>query len=357
MSSGKELSSLTYNSDIPQDIRFSPDGTMIAACGLNSAMRIWGLPNSKASQPTATWSHPTPTVQPADAPVIQKSSQLDLRLGAKQLIWPGDNQVLIGGYGILAYDPTNDSNTPIGEEQWITSMSVSPDGKTLAIAEYEAIKLFSLDGQGGKTLGKGGDNTKLAFSPDGKTLAASVNQAIKLYDVASGTDLATIPIQASWMQDIAFSPDGKSLVIVSANDVSVWDIASGSQSKSFSEHVQSPKTIAFSPDGKILAVGGSDEGNVGKIVLWDFADGQWLRTLTGHKNTVNTMVFSPDGRWLASGSADLTIRLWDVAGGNLLNTLTGHTTSVNTVAFSPNGKMLVSAGDDAVIFWKITPGE
>jgi WD40 repeat protein len=95
----------------------------------------------------------------------------------------------------------------------------------------------------------------------------------------------------------------------------------------------------------------------GKIVLWDLADGRWLRTLTGHKNTVNTMVFSPDGRWLASGSADLTIRLWDVAGGNLLNTLTGHTTAVNAIAFSPNGKMLVSAGDDAVIFWKITPGE
>lgn len=357
MSSGKELNVLPYHSGIPQDIRFSPDGTMIAACGMGAPLRVWGLPNSKANQPTATWAPPTPTVRPANAPLINKSSQLDMRLGAKQLLWPRANQLLIGGYGIQVYDPTHNSKSTIGDEQWITGMAISADKNNLAISEYEAIKLYTLSGAGGKTLGKSGNNSKLAFSPDGKTLAVSINQAVKIFDVSSGNELSTIPIEASWMQDIAFSPDGKSLVIVSAVDVTLWDIASGSQSKSFSEHIMSPKTIVISPDGKTLAVGGSDGSNVGKIVLWDIDSGQWLRTLSGHKNTINTMAFSPDGRWLVSGSSDLTLRLWDISSGLCFNTLTGHTTPINAVAFSPDGKKLVSGGDDVIIFWEITPTE
>jgi WD40 repeat protein len=270
------------------------------------------------------------------------------------LLWTQQNQVLLGGYGLLAYDPTHGSQTPIGEEHWITSMAVSPDGKTLAVSEYEAIKLFSLSGQGGMTLGKSGNNSVVAFSPDGKTLAVSVNQAVKLYDVATGIDLDTLPIQSVSTQDLAFSPDGKSLVIVdSSRGVIVWNLASKSEAKPFSEPAIYPETFAFSLDGRLLAVGGWNEGNAAKIVLWDLNSGQWLRTFTGHENTVNAVAFSPDGRWLVSGSADLTIRLWDVSNGNVLNKLTGHTTAVNAVAFSPDGKMLASGGDDGVIFWEI----
>jgi sugar lactone lactonase YvrE len=264
---------------------------------------------------TVTWTPPTATAPPANAPTIIKTSQLEFQLGARQLLWTQQNQVLLGGYGLLAYDPTHGSQTPIGEEHWITSMAVSPDGKTLAV---------------------------------------SVNQAVKLYDVATGIDLDTLPIQSVSTQDLAFSPDGKSLVIVdSSRGVIVWNLASKSEAKPFSEPAIYPETFAFSLDGRLLAVGGWNEGNAAKIVLWDLNSGQWLRTFTGHENTVNAVAFSPDGRWLVSGSADLTIRLWDVSNGNVLNKLTGHTTAVNAVAFSPDGKMLASGGDDGVIFWEI----
>jgi hypothetical protein len=85
------------------------------------------------------------------------------------------NQTVVGTLQHVVYT-VQERNRLSGHGDDVTSVSFSPDGKTLASASKDAtIKLWSLDGRVMKTLtGHSGDVTSVSFSPDGKTLALQV---------------------------------------------------------------------------------------------------------------------------------------------------------------------------------------
>jgi WD40 repeat protein len=63
-----------------------------------------------------------------------------------------------------------------GHSSSVSSVSFSPDGKTLATASWDnTVKLWNLQGQELKTLtGHSSSVSSVSFSPDGKTLATAV---------------------------------------------------------------------------------------------------------------------------------------------------------------------------------------
>jgi WD40 repeat protein len=116
----------------------------------------------------------------------------------------------------------------------------------------------------------------LAFTPDGKTLAgADYEGNILLWD----TDLAKV--RATLKQDdrrriaaLAFAPDGKTLAAAVADRpgrdhepglIVLWDTTSGQRRLTLTGHTNAVLSVAFSPDGKLLASGGSDR----TVRLWD----------------------------------------------------------------------------------------
>jgi len=116
-----------------------------------------------------------------------------------------------------------------GHDNYVWSVSFSPDGKTLATGSRDnTIKLWSLEtGKEIRTL-KGHDNyvRSVSFSPDGKTLATgSDDKTIKLWSLETGKEIRTLKGHDNAVFSVSFSPDGKTLATGSAdNTIKLWSL-------------------------------------------------------------------------------------------------------------------------------------
>jgi WD40 repeat protein len=250
-------------------------------------------------------------------------------------------------------------NTLQGHSGPVSSLAISPDGKTLVSGSWDkTIKLWNLaTGEQIRTLtGHSEWVYSVAISPDGKTLASGgEDKTIKLWNLATGEQIRTLTGHSDWVFSIAISPDGKTLASGSRDKtIKLWNLATGEQIRTLTGHSTLINSVAISPDGKTLASGSWDK----TIKLWNLATGEQIYTLTGHSSYVNSVAISPDGKTLASGGDDNTIKLWNLATGAEIRTLKGHSDSVQSIAISPDGKTLVSgSGDDTIKLWNLATGE
>ena len=249
--------------------------------------------------------------------------------------------------------------------QGISSVTFSPDGKTLASAGYDKLYLWDVEMGARKTsiTGHTSGVNAIVFSPDGKTLASGCREHILLWDFTTGTHEATLFV-GDWTNNgsLAFSPDGNTLASEDGSQVHLWDVNNRTHRATIIRYGATGGTytgrfaaIAFSPDGRFLA--SSESGNTVDVPLW-YAGRTYKTGLAGHTDKVTSVAFNYDSRTLASGSEDHTVRLWDVATDENKATFIGHTDSVVSVTFSPDGKILASGSDDnTIILWDIDTGE
>jgi WD40 repeat protein len=200
-------------------------------------------------------------------------------------------------------------------------------------------------------LGNNHEVSSVAISPDGKTIASNSDRDIKLWDLIAGEEIGQLKGHSQRVNVVAISPNGRLLVSGSDDDtIKVWNLATGQLIYTLTGHRDAIHTLAISGDGRILVSGSDDD----TIKVWNLATGKLVRTIAGHAYWVRSVTLSPDGITLASGSFDKTIKLWNLNQGRIIRTLTPNSQTVTALAFSPNGKLLVSASRDRQIkFWNM----
>lgn len=185
----------------------------------------------------------------------------------------------------------------------------------------------------------------ISISPDGETLAsASYDKTIKLWEMATGKELATLKGHTEIIWAVAFSPDGKTVASGDGDStkgtIKLWDAATRKVVGAFDGHKALVKCLAFSPDGATLASGSWDE----TIKLWDTKTRKVKATLKGHAlvpSGVWSVGFSPDGKLLASG--DEKVRVWEIQTSKELFSRKGGFLGVFSVAFGKESKIVASA--------------
>lgn len=249
-------------------------------------------------------------------------------------------------------------------EELVSAVAIADDGKILVSGSNSyggTIKVWNL--QTGELLYSLPKNiegvTSVAISPDGKTLASgSEDTTVKLWDLTSGTLQATLFGHTGTVRSVAFSPDGTLLASGSEDStIKLWNRNDGSLLATLSGHAGIVYTIAFSPDGNTLASGSGDRSiklwNVGKDCLTNKRQCFIVRTLPRQTGSVYSVAFHPDGQTLASGSLSGKITLWNLKSGEILQTLSGHSRWVESIAFSADGNALASgSGDSTIKIWR-----
>lgn len=197
--------------------------------------------------------------------------------------------------------------------------------------------------------------TSVSFSPDGKTLLVGTHNQVLVYDLATKKQTAAWATSTGLVRSLAFLPGGTKVVVGAYQSASVWDVATGKKERDLPKHRGFVTSLAISPDGKLLATACDDEA--ARIVRID--DGSLLQTLDHDGEPVTGVAFSADGKLLATSSGDETrvtrpghARIWNIESGKLVRTFEGITRAATAVAFANAGKSLVvtSLDEKAYVF-------
>lgn len=284
LATGKALKVLTNVLGAVNDVRFSPDGKILAVAG--------GQPSAKG----------------------------DLRLYA------------VGDWKLLA--------TLRGHDDSISYLDFSRDGKLLASASFDkTVRIWNVPQlKLERLLPDHSDFVYgVGFSPDGKLIAScSKDRTVKLVETATGKGVFTFGGMEQDIISVAFSPDGKQ-VVSSGYETALywWNTQTGDRIRAQGGHGVAVNELSFSKDGSKLVSAGGDS----TLRVWNGSTGALVKSISVGAH-VYAAAISPNNRLLASGSFDGLARVWDEASGRLLLTLTsfpGDADQVNWVSLTPEG--------------------
>jgi RNA polymerase sigma factor (sigma-70 family) len=301
-----------------------------------------------------------------------------------------------GWHGVSIFDAATGKqlryNSTLTAKRNINSMSLSPNGKHLAVGlesetdGAQSVQIWDLET--GQLLRECRDTGRqqylnVRFSPDGKMLGSYSYpaKAVYLWDPATGREIRRWPVASKVYSCFTFSPDSKTLIVGDMRTIHFWDIATGTEVQRIGNHPGvSVYRLALTPDGKILATQEALEHDPGaeprdmrdnKVHLWDAASGKRICDIevVGDSSTkqakrlpgfdlsvVKDFLFSHDSKALVTASGDGVLRVLDVTTGKELHhwdTAGG----INTIALSPDGKTLATLGiGNTVRLWDTATG-
>ena len=214
-------------------------------------------------------------------------------------------------------------NTVGGYKDGINSIAFTPDNQTLISGdEAKEVKIWNITNQPklSKTLTGHTDSIKaVTVSPDGNLIAsAGYDNTIKLWTI-KGELLQTIAAHNLAITSLQFTPDSKTLVSASwDNTAKVWLIKNAGKNSqllhTLTGHQDGITTISLNSDGTLLATGSGDR----TIKLWDINTGELIKNLRGHTSQINSLAFTNNDQSIISGEEQQGLFWWNLNLDNLL---------------------------------------
>ena len=284
----------TTGRDVVGCVRFSPDGSMIAAVGGSQAITLWSADTLEQSRLLRGY-----------ASTIW------------QLVWHPNSQSLV-------------TTTP-----------------------RSGLRVRFLDKPDVTTIENIRPSRPVRFSPDSKLLAAESarRDRVGLWSLNDGGELGRCD---GHYEVCGFGANGKELLLLDMREKTLLHCGVPGLRILRTTALQAPTNSSLSdacpelsPDAARLAMATSK----GELLVWDVSNGSLIRSGPAHDGKINRVVFSNDGRWLVSGGSDRTARLWDTATWREVKVYRGPRRTAGDVAISPDNRFVAvswTAGGSSV---------
>jgi WD40 repeat protein len=330
---------------------FSPDGNLLAT-GAYGRVTIWDLNQAKPAKVLTS--------------VLGAVNDLRFSPDGKLLAVAGGQPSFKGDLRLYRTSDWQLVATLAGHDDVVFSIVFSPESQRLASASFDKTvrvwdvashkSLLRLDGHSDFVYG-------VAFSPDGKWLAScSKDRSVKITDASTGQSRQTISGMNEDILAVAFHPDGKSIVSSGYETSIFWwaarvegaavdsgQVTASPRIRAQGGHGIAVHELVFSKDGKLLASASAD----GTARLWNGENGSPIRTLAVG-SVVYAVALNPDGKRLATGGFDGQVKLWDAASGrHLVTLLTLPSRGDDWLALTPEGYYSASDSFKPMVGWRM----
>ncbi len=391
-----ELLRIDIKGTHPDHLAFSPDGRSLVAPFCDRTIRFYDVGSG------------------------HESSRLEVDgCGQCTMAFSPDGRIL------ATADDTNDSRTAtihlwdLPRKAEIRRLSVqhdphelvfSPDGKTLASAQWEKlIRLWDVD-TGREKNAVPTHRTSVAglvISPaDNSVITGGFDRVIRKWDPETGRELAVLGTHSQTAYELAISPDGHFLISSSVDigkEARLTDLTGGPDAHRVLtiNPGSRGKGVAFSPDGRLAFTSGKisevargqevamllDEAGKpfhpwadarflpdgtglvatdgGDIWAWGVTGGRPIRKLVEAPGRAQSLAVSPDGRLLlVGGQTSERIQLWRLPTAREVESNMRHDSALVVAAFSPDSRLIVSGSgsdstkeDPSVRVWEVASGQ
>ncbi len=208
-----------------------------------------------------------------------------------------------------------------------TRVALSPDGRQLAVASVNTVRIFSLAELAApreilSPLHVDASNERifrLAFGADGRTLVAGTLKSVFLWDLAGLSQPRMISsadprnaVDVSGLAVGTWSEDGTpvpAVALARGTRIELWKTGYGSSWVDPLDQRTVTTSVALSPDARRLAGGGKN----GVVLLWthDAVD-KPVSLVLDEAEAVTSLAFSRDGERIATGTVSGKFMIWDL---------------------------------------------
>ena len=260
-------------------IKFSPDGSRMAALSYRRRLLVW---ETFTGKPLFTW-----------ASFELDEGSLDLSEGGDVAIWIERGGMRLERIPLLL--------AGYADGHVIRSLCFTPAGELVTGDDQGTIRVWNPATQKEIRRHAVPFRRMRYFSPDGTwAVFGGKNEPVGIWDLQAGKEILQVDVTPA-VQSVALSPDGAKLALGHADgSVTLWSIAQRKELTRIRSDVADITAISWSADGKSLAWG----DHVGVVVIAEGEQGRDpLRFRTRGGAAIRDLRFSPDGRTVIAKDA------------------------------------------------------
>ena len=303
------------------EIAGAPDGSRVAAVGVEGAARVWDVAGGRA--------------------LVRR----ELGPDAGVAFGPDRTVVLHGAAGApivvdrLGRTTCTLGSRPVADVAVAGDRAVLSDGRVLSIATCAPL---------GRIAGVSGPAARVVAAASGGVVAFVRGATVTFARLPARTVVSRLRGERA-VAALELDRAGRVAVVAFAGsaDAEIWGVDRGATAQTLSGHFDDVVAAAIDDRGTIAATGSLD----GQARVWDVRSGEVDTVLSGHLNFVTAIDLTGDGEHVVTASPDRTARVWTTT-GMLVSVLAGHEDDVTSVVFVGDGRrVLTGSADGTVRLW------